>query len=63
MIPARHIATQEIRASESPRQSRSDCPPMRFAEFLRTTVLICGAAASALGVVTLAAVSSTVTTW
>ncbi len=32
---------------------------MRFAEFLRTTVLICGAAATALGVVTLAAVSST----
>ncbi len=32
---------------------------MRFAEFLRTTVLICGAAATALGVVTLASVSST----
>lgn len=32
---------------------------MRFSEFLRTTVLICGASASLLGVVTLASVSAT----
>ncbi len=32
---------------------------MRFSEFLRTTVLVCGASASLLGVVTLAGVSST----